>query len=173
MSKKIILISGDPNSINSEIIFKSWIKLPKIVRKKIFLISNFQLLKEQYKKLNYKIDLERVDSNLKIYGSDKLKIIDIKVDFEDPFNVSRKSSSKFVLNSLNLAHNLALNKNVAGIINCPIDKKLLLKNEIGVTEFLSSKCNLKNDNEVMVIKGKNLIVSPITTHLNIKSVSKN
>ena len=58
MSKKIILISGDPNSINSEIIFKSWIKLPKIVRKKIFLISNFQLLKEQYKKLNYKIDLE-------------------------------------------------------------------------------------------------------------------
>ena len=159
MSKKIILISGDPNSINSEIIFKSWIKLPKIVRKKIFLISNFQLLKEQYKKLNYKIDLERVDSNLKIYGSDKLKIIDIKVDFEDPFNVSRKSSSKFVLNSLNLAHNLALNKNVAGIINCPIDKKLLLKNEIGVTEFLSSKCNLKNDNEVMVIKGKNLIVS--------------
>ena len=58
MSKKIILISGDPNSINSEIIFKSWKKLPKIVRKKIFLISNFQLLKEQYKKLNYKIDLE-------------------------------------------------------------------------------------------------------------------
>ena len=47
-----------------------------------------------------------------------------------------------------------------------------MKNEIGVTEFLSSKCNLKNDNEVMVIKGKNLIVSPITTHLNIKSVSK-
>lgn len=172
MNKKIILVSGDPNSINSEIIFKSWIKLPKIVRKKIFLISNFRLLKEQYKKLNYKIDLERVDSNLKIYDSDKLKIIDIKVDFEDPFNVSRKSSSKFVLNSLNLAHNLALNKNVAGIINCPIDKKLLLKNEIGVTEFLSSKCNLKNDNEVMVIKGKNLIVSPITTHLNIKSVSK-
>ena len=47
-----------------------------------------------------------------------------------------------------------------------------MKNEIGVTEILSSKCNLKNDSEVMVIKGKNLIVSPITTHLNIKSVSK-
>ena len=41
------------------------------------------------------------------------------------------------------ANNLALNKKVAGIINCPIDKKLLLKNEIGVTEILSSKCNLK------------------------------
>ena len=158
MSKKIIIVSGDPNSINSEIIFKSWIKLPKKIKKKIFLISNFQLLKEQYKKLNYKIDLERIDSILKIHNSDKLKIIDIRIGFKDPFNVSRKSSSKFVLNALNLAHNLALNKKVAGIINCPIDKKLLLKNEIGVTEILSSKCNLKNDSEVMVIKGKNLIV---------------
>ena len=29
MKKKIILISGDPNSINSEIIYKSWKKNTK------------------------------------------------------------------------------------------------------------------------------------------------
>ena len=32
--KKIILISGDPNSINSEIIFKSLNKINKNVKKK-------------------------------------------------------------------------------------------------------------------------------------------
>ena len=32
--------------------------------------------------------------------------------------------------------------------------------------------NVKNDGEVMVIKNKNLMVSPITTHVDIKSVSK-
>ena len=34
MNKKIILVGGDPNSINSEIIFKSWKKIPKILRRK-------------------------------------------------------------------------------------------------------------------------------------------
>ena len=53
--KKIILVSGDPNSINSEIIYKCWKKLPRKVRKKNFLISNYQLIKDQFKRLNYRI----------------------------------------------------------------------------------------------------------------------
>ena len=43
--KKILLISGDPNSINSELIYKSLKKLSKNKKKKIYLISNFKLLK--------------------------------------------------------------------------------------------------------------------------------
>ena len=34
MKKKIIIISGDPNSINSELIFKSWKRLNTSVKKK-------------------------------------------------------------------------------------------------------------------------------------------
>ena len=43
----------------------------------------------------------------------------------------------FVIESLDKAHKLALDKRViAGIINCPIDKRLLNFNkETGVTEF--------------------------------------
>ena len=36
MKKKIIIISGDPISINSEIIFKSWKKISKNLKKKNF-----------------------------------------------------------------------------------------------------------------------------------------
>ena len=57
MRKKIIIISGDPNSINSEIIFKSWNLLPNKIKKRIILISNYKLLKEQFKILKYKIHL--------------------------------------------------------------------------------------------------------------------
>ena len=39
---------------------------------------------------------------------------------------------KFVINSLNLAHKYALNKNVKGIINCSINKILLNKEKTGV-----------------------------------------
>ena len=55
MKKKIIIIiGGDPNSINSEIIFKSWKKII-ISKKKIYIVSNYNLLIEQFKKLKYNL----------------------------------------------------------------------------------------------------------------------
>ena len=35
MKRKIIIFTGDPNSINSEIIYKTWNKLGKKLKKKI------------------------------------------------------------------------------------------------------------------------------------------
>ena len=55
MKNKIIIIGGDPNSINSEIIYKCWKKLNNKIKKKSYFISNFQLLKSQFKKLKYKV----------------------------------------------------------------------------------------------------------------------
>jgi len=173
MKKKIILVSGDPNSINSEIIFKSWKKLSKKTKKNLFLISNCNLLKKQFKKLNYKIQIIPVKNISETNNLNKLKVIDTNLNFVDPFKVSKKSSSKFVMESLKKAHKLSLNKNVVGLINCPIDKKLLDKKETGVTELLASYCKVKKNSEVMIIMNNKLIVSPITTHLDIKSVSKN
>ena len=64
-------------------------------------------------------------------------------------------------------------KNVSGIINCAISKDLLIKNNTGVTEFFSSKCKIKKNSEVMLIKNKKFSVSPITTHLDVKQIAKN
>ena len=41
MKNKIIIVGGDPNSINSEIIFKSLKKINKSIKKKIYLIIKF------------------------------------------------------------------------------------------------------------------------------------
>ena len=71
---KIILVSGDPNSINSEIIYKCWKKLPRKVRKK-FLISNYQLIKDQFKKLNYNLNIVKVSNIFDGDNSSKLKIL--------------------------------------------------------------------------------------------------
>ena len=103
MSKKIIIVSGDPNSINSEIIFKSWRKLSNIYKRKIYFISNFNLLKKQFEKLNYRIKLKEVNG----IGDDKttdLKIINIDLKFNDPFKISHKATSNFITESLNKAH---------------------------------------------------------------------
>tara|TARA_B100000941_G_scaffold118619_2_gene83266 strand:- start:8623 stop:9588 length:966 start_codon:yes stop_codon:yes gene_type:complete len=172
MSNKIIIVFGDPNSINSEIIYKSWKKLSFIIKRKIYLISNFELLEKQFKKLRYKIKLKKVkDLSEKVRGNE-LKVIDIELNFSDPFKVEEKSASKFVIKSLNLAHKLALTKDVCGIINCPINKKLLKRNNIGVTEFLAKKCKINNESEVMLIYNDKFSVTPITTHINVKNISK-
>ena len=98
--KKILIITGDPNSINSEIIFKSWKKINKETKKKIYFISNFQLMKTQFKKLKYKMNILKVENLNQEESNSGIKIIDIKLNFKNPFSVSKKSSSKFIINSL-------------------------------------------------------------------------
>ena len=172
MNKKILIVAGDPNSINSEIIFKSFKKLKKSEKNKIYVIGNYNLIKKQFKKLRYKLNLENIKNFSEKFNGSNLKIINVELNFKNPFKVKKSDASKYVTKSLNLAHKLAFDKTVSGIINCPIDKKLLSKQNIGVTEYLASKCNIKNDSEVMLIFNKKLSVTPLTTHINISNVSK-
>tara|TARA_B100001250_G_scaffold168850_1_gene145467 strand:+ start:890 stop:1858 length:969 start_codon:yes stop_codon:yes gene_type:complete len=173
MNNKIIIIGGDPNSINSEIIYKAWKKLDSKIKKKLYLIANYNLIYKQYRRLNHKINIIKINNIEDNIVSTSLKIIDIPINFKNPFKVNFKESSKYVLKSLNLAHSLAKKKEVKGIINCPIDKSLIkISKKIGVTEFLASKCKIKNSSEVMLIHNKKLSVMPLTTHLNIKNIAK-
>ena len=161
MKNKIIIVSGDPNSINSEIIFKSWKKLNSSIKRKIYLISNFDLLTKQKKKLKFSTKLIKVKSIEEQTETNSLKVLDFKLKFKDPFNVKKKESSNFIIECLNYAHKISLQNNIMGLINCGIDKKLLKHKNTGVTEYLASKCNIKNNSEVMLIKSDHLSVSPI------------
>ena len=172
MKKKIILISGDPNSINSEIIFKSWKKINRTIRNKIYLISNYDLINDQFAKLKYKIKTKKVKSINEVLKSDELKIVNVDLDFYNAFKVDKYSAGKFINKTLNLAHKYALNDNVSGIINCPINKNLLKKEKMGVTEYLALRCGIKDKSEVMLIRNKKLSVSPITTHIDVENISK-
>ena len=140
--KKILIITGDPNSINSEIIIKVWKKMKKSIRRKTYFISNYNLLKDQFQKLNF---FEKITKKNNLKENDlTLKVLNIDLNYNDPFNVPFNNSSKYILKSLEMAHKLALSSDVAGIINCPIDKKHLNKKNYGVTEFLASKCKIKD-----------------------------
>ena len=172
MKKKIIIVSGDPNSINSELIYKCWKKINKSLRHQIILISNFNLLKKQFKRLNYSVSMARIKNIHDLEKIKKLKVLDINLEFKKPFHVKNKSASEFIIKCLNAAHKLALSKNVKGIINCSINKNLLKKDRSGITEYLALKCNVPKDTEVMLITNGALSVVPITTHIDLKDVAK-
>ena len=174
MNKKIFIVTGDPNSINSELIFKAWNKLSTPVRKKIILIGNHRLIDNQRKRLNYKINLALIKNIDEKKRNNYLKIIDFPLKFSNCFKVNKNQASNYVKGCLNLAHNICIKNDIKGFINCPISKNLIRKRGIyGVTEYLAKK-NLSNKFvEVMLLYNKKLSVVPLTTHLKIKEVSKN
>ncbi len=174
MTNKIIIIAGDPNSINSEIIFKAWKKLSSKIKKRIIIIANYNLFLAQANKLNFKIHCKKIENINEKLNAYSLNILDHKLKFKNCFNVSKRFASNYVKGCINLAHKLSLEKKIKGFINCPIDKKLINKNNrvYGVTELLAKKSNITKSSEVMLLYNKKLSVSPVTTHLKIREISK-
>ena len=78
-------------------------------KKKIYIISNYNLLKKQFRKLKYKIKISKVTDINKTSNAD-LKILDVDLKFKNPFSVPNKSASKFLTRSLEMAHSFALKK---------------------------------------------------------------
>ena len=83
MKNKIIILTGDPNSINSEIIYKAWKKFKPHTRKKIYLIGNYDLIQKQFNVLGIKKKLFLVRNIEEKSSEDQLKIINI-----DSINIS-------------------------------------------------------------------------------------
>ena len=175
MRKSIAIIAGEPNSISSEIIFKSWESRNKFIHKPFFVIGSIKLLNLQKKKLKYKIKIKKINNKFKIndLNSKELPVYDIDYIQKKPFEKISSKSSKYIFKCFDLAIKLAENKKILGFINCPVSKEYLFKKKYqGITEYISKIAN-NAGNEVMLIYNKELSVSPVTTHIPLSQVSKN
>ena len=173
MNKSIAIIAGEPNSIASEIIFKSWQLRKRYIHKPLFIIGSIHLLNLQKKKLNYQIKIKKIDNNFKISDlkSNELPVYDIKYKQKKSFEKISNKSNKYILKCFNYAIKLAESKKIIGFVNCPISKEFLFKKkQQGITEFLSKKSG-RSGNEVMLIYNNKLSVAPITTHIPLNQVS--
>ena len=170
--KPIIIVAGEPNSIFSEIFFKS-LKLKKF-KSPIILIASQKIIKLQMRKLNIKIKIRLIDfSDLKKIQLDNKKINLINVSFNQkkPFDIITNKSNNYIRESFDIALEILNTKITNKFINGPISKKHFLKKKyLGITEYLAYKT--KSKNFAMLIYNKDLSICPITTHLPIKKVSK-
>jgi 4-hydroxythreonine-4-phosphate dehydrogenase len=173
MTLPIAIIAGEPNSISSEIIFKSWLLIKKFTHKPILVIGNIELLNIQKNKMKFKISIKEVNKNFKnadLYGN-KLPVYNVNYKQKKVFQKISTKSNDYIFKSFDVAMKLIKRKKIQGFINCPIHKETLLKKKYkGITEFLSKKYGSKN-NEVMLIYNKKLAVSPLTTHIPLRKVS--
>ena len=164
-----VIVLGEPNSINAEILAKS-----NAINNKAIIIGNYNLLKSQLKILKIRKRLKKIKNLERIKKFSKaLHVFDIPLKFKNAFSVNPNESTLYVKKCLDIAHKLCLQKRVKGMINCAINKKHLFKNKnLGVTEYLANK-NKVSSSEVMMIYNKKLSVVPLTTHIRIRDISKN
>ena len=166
----IIIVLGEPYSTFSEILGKYFNK-QKRIKKKIILIGNLELLKKQLIKLKYAFPIKKI-TELKDAKTNSINLINVEYKYNKIFSKISKSSNNYIKNCFNLSLKLIKNnRNKCILINGPISKNSFLnKRFLGITEYLSKKTNSKN--EVMLIYNNKLSVSPLTTHIPIKYVTK-
>lgn len=173
MKNLIGIVAGEPYSINSELIAKTWKMKSEFKNSNVFVIGSYDLIKIQLKKLKIRVKLKKINSIKKQNFKKELLILDVPVKFEKPFEIKKKNKIKYVLDSIDLAIKMAKEKKILGFINCPINKKETFGNKkFGITEFLGKKLGVLGK-EVMLIFNKELAVAPITTHIQLKKVSSN
>ncbi len=168
----ILIVGGEPNSIFSEILFKTLKKIT--VKKPIILISSYKLLKLQMKELNYRKNIKLLEyKKLKKYklNNNSINLIDIEYNGEKAFEKISIKSNKFISESFDLAFELIKREKIKRFINGPISKKNFLnKKFLGITEYISK--NFSTKNTCMLIFNEKIAVCPVTTHLPLKLVHK-
>ena len=171
--KPILIAHGEPNSIFLEIFFKS-LKYKRF-KNPLILICSQKILKFQMKKLKFKMDIRILNLSLlnKIKLNNKtINIIDINYDGSVRLQKISNKSNNYITNCFETSLKILKSGITNKFINGPISKSSFLnKKFLGITEYLAKKS--KANQNAMLIYNKKLSVSPITTHLPLKSVVKN
>ena len=132
MTKPIAIISGEPNSISSEIIFKSWRSRKQYIHKPLMVIGSIKLLNIQKKKLKHHIRIKKIKSNFstKDLKGNELPVLDVEYKQKKPFQKISNKSNKYIFKCFDIAIDLIKNKKIIGFINCPVSKQTLFKNKL-------------------------------------------
>ena len=161
IKKKLVFI-GDTNSINIELISKSFHYLKNKV--------NYIIICDKKDLLKY-LSLLKFDYSVnEIF--DPINFTDYKKNYLNIFNVENKYKKKYLnlLNQIKICNNLA-NATKFDLITMPINKTIIMREIkfIGMTEYLGF---LNKKATAMLMYGDKFSIIPITTHINLKKVHK-
>lgn len=180
--KSIAVTCGEPSSIATEVLFKSWLELKNSNNLSFFTINNIDYLESIKKLFNYKdVFFEKITSpeEASRIFSNKIPVIDIPLIRDNLANtcetvvLSKPNTNfvQFVLESINKSIEYAIANQVKAIVTMPIEKYIMQKggfNFIGHTEYLAYKSNSRKPVMLMASPFSKLKVVPIKTHISLK-----
>ena len=163
MSKYIAITIGDINGIGIKIL------IDLFNRNKVnnfILFSNVNIIKRYIKKNKLKLRLNLLNKNA--------KNLNLKKNYLNLFSYETKSLEENTYKSLRFAYEFCKKKICIGIITLPLRKDLIRKNInknfIGHTEYFQKIDKKESVN--MILFHKKIIISPITTHIEIRKIPK-
>ncbi len=172
-SDPILIVWGEPNSVFTEIFFKSLKKYKS--KKPIVVIGSLNLFKDQFRKLKFSFNFDLInliETNLNNVDKKKINFINVNYKYKKPFDKISSKSNKYLLDCFRIVFQINKHKKISGLINGPISKKYFLSKKFqGVTEFLADYYKIK-EKYAMLIYNKSLSVTPVTTHLPVEKIAK-
>ena len=161
MADLIAITIGDIKGVGIKILIDAWINR-KI--NNFILFTDHKIIKQYLNNKNIKIELNIIKKEKIYIDNKKLNI----------FSYNSNSKEDNTYKSLKFAYNFCKEKICIGIITLPVRKDLIKnkvnKNFIGHTEYFQKIDNKKYSN--MILYNKQIIISPLTTHIEIKKISK-
>ena len=114
MIKPIAIIMGEPNSISSEIIFKSWIKKRKFRLNRCLIIGNFKLLSRHLKYFGFNLKLKLISKNFAFsdINGTEIPVIDVKYNQKKKFQKISKKTNNFIFNCFSVGLSLIKQKKI-------------------------------------------------------------
>ncbi len=159
MNNLIAISIGDINGLGIHLLIKEW-KKGNI--KNFIVITNYSIFKKNKFLSENFINLIQTKTKINQFKSNKFNI----------FNFNTKNQYTNALDSLNLAYKFTKEKIFIGIITLPLNKndinKYVNKKFIDQTNFFSKLEKIKYSN--MIFIHNKLIITPLTTHIELKKV---
>ncbi len=167
MSKLVGITIGDINGIGINILIDSWRK-NKI--KDFILFTDYTVLKKFLKKSNYKLKINLIHK-INEEDSQNIKFIQGKINVYSYKSISLEDNT---FKSLKFGYEFCKKNICIGLITLPLRKDLIIenidKNFTGHTEYFQKIDSKKYSN--MILYNKKIIISPLTTHIELKNVTK-
>lgn len=172
---KIVVTSGEPAGIGPDICLSlSSLNTSILNDVELYIIADPDLIEQRANLLNINVTLQihnDFDNFSVSYKKNKLNIIPLKLKNQCEVGVLNKNNSAYVLQMLDMAHELCTQKKVDAMVTGPVQKSIINQagfNFTGHTEYLADKTN---STPVMMLATKKLRVALATTHLPLKNVS--
>ena len=158
MKNKYIFF-GEENSINSELIIKSFHKVKTKVR--YIVIGNKEIINNQIQKLKSNIQINEILDPFNFQNLDINKLNVFNINYFDKKIIN-------LLFQIKICNQLC-NYTGYDLITLPINKHIFKKKIKfnGMTEYLGE---INKKKTIMLMYGENFSIMPITTHINLNSV---
>jgi len=173
---RLVITSGEPAGIGPDICLQLADTAPaELNHAELYILADPDLLVQRAAQLKLKPALyihHNIEHLDKYYQPEKLNVIPLALNSTCQTGKLNPENSTYVLNMLDLAHDLCLQKKVHAMVTGPVQKSIINQagfNFTGHTEYLADKTDAK---PVMMLATKTLRVALATTHLPLKDVSE-